>query len=305
MAKKLSPAAVVALKEALCAVYWYKADLRSFLQQCLSNPSVLVTLNWDNYKRQIVSDLVDYLTRNTDEHIGDLTRLCHDVCNITSFGHLQQLEGGAQKTDRARNAVAQLKRLLEPHEQVRREYDDLVERQKQTAEKLKANAAVRHKLEDVRTRYLALVMSDSVHGRGFELERVMYDLFELFDLDPKASFRNTGEQIDGAFSLEGTDYLFEAKWQQELVAAASLDAFAAKVRRKLENTLGVFLSVNGFSPDGVAAHAAGGPVIVLMDGADLMAVLEERIDFVSLLLRKKRHASQTGSVYLRVHEILG
>jgi len=36
-----------------------------------------------------------------------------------------------------------------------------------------------------------------------------------------------------------------------------LDTFAAKVRRKLENTLGLFLSVNGFSPDGVAAHASG------------------------------------------------
>ena len=129
----------------------------------------------------------------------------------------------------------------------------------------------------------------------------MYDLFELFDLDPKASFRNTGEQIDGAFSFDGTDYLFEAKWQQEQVNAAALDAFTGKVRRKLENTLGVFLSINGYSADGVAIHSAGGAVILLMDGADLMAVLEERIDFLSLLLRKKRHASQTGSIYLPFH----
>jgi hypothetical protein len=150
---------------------------------------------------------------------------------------------------------------------------------------------------------MALVVSQNVQGRGFELEKVMYDLFELFDLDPKASFRNTGEQIDGAFSFDGTDYLFEAKWQQELANAAALDGFAAKVRRKLENTLGVFLSINGFSQDGIAAHSSGGAVVILMDGADLMAVLEERIDFVSLLLRKKRHAAQTGNIYLRFHEI--
>src|SRR5262249_13903839 len=107
------------------------------------------------------------------------------------------------------------------------------------------------------THIVALVVSANVQGRGFELERAMYDLFELFDLDPKASFRNTGEQIDGAFSFEGTEYLFEAKWQQELVNAADLDSFGSKVRRKLENTLGVFLSINGFSQDGVAAHSAG------------------------------------------------
>ena len=304
MAKRLSPAAIVGLKEALCAVYWYKADLRSFLQQCLSNPAVLASLNWDNYKRQIVSDLVDYFARNQDEHLGDLTRLCHAVCEITVFRHLEQLEGGVEKAERARAAVAQLKQLVEPHQQAQKERDDLAERQRRATEKLRANAAVRQKLEDIKGRYMALVVSQNVQGRGFELEKVMYDLFELFDLDPKASFRNTGEQIDGAFCLEGTDYLFEAKWQQDLVSAAALDTFASKVRRKLENTLGVFLSINGYSQDGVAAHSSGGAVIILMDGADLMAVLEERIDFVSLLLRKKRHASQTGNIYMPVHQIL-
>jgi hypothetical protein len=40
-----------------------------------------------------------------------------------------------------------------------------------------------------------------------------------------------------------------------------------------------------------------------MDGADLMAVLEERIDFVTLLQRKKRHAAHTGNIYLKIHKI--
>lgn len=44
--------------------------------------------------------------------------------------------------------------------------------------------------------------------------------------------------------------------------------------------------------------------MLLMDGADLMAVLEGRIDFVTLLIRKRRHAAQTGNVYLRINEIL-
>lgn len=303
MPKRLAPAAVPALKEALCAVYWYKADLRSFLQQCLANPNVLATLNWESYKRQVISDLVDYLVRDQDRHLGDLTRLCNAVCEISTFKHLEQLEGGAQKAQRARAAVAQLKTLVAPHQESQREQDDIAERQRRAAEKLRANAAVRRKLEEIKACYMSLVVSTNVQGRGFELERVMYDLFELFDLDPKASFRNTGEQIDGAFSLDGTDYLFEAKWQQELVGAGPLDVFAGKVRRKLENTLGIFLSINGYSQDGVAAHSAGGAVVILMDGADLMAVFEERIDFVSLMLRKKRHAAQTGSIYLPFHQI--
>lgn len=304
MSKRLSPAAVVALKEALCAAYWYKADLRGFLQHCLSSPAVLAALNWDGYKRQIVSDLVDHLVRGDDRHLGDLTKLCYEACSLTTFAHLEQLDGGAQKSQRAKAAVAQLKTLVEPHQDLKKEQEDLRQRQQQAQVKLRASTAVRQKLKDIRGRYLILVSSQNAQGRGFELEKIMYDIFELFDLDPKASFRNTGEQLDGAFTLDGTDYLFEAKWQQGLINAADLDAFAGKIRRKLENTLGAYLSINGYSPDGVQSHSATGSVMLLIDGADLMAVLDERIDFVSLILRKKRHAAQTGGIYLNVNQIL-
>ena len=169
----------------------------------MSNTTILGALNWDNYKRQIVSDLVDSMVRKQDEYVGDLTRLCHEVCSISAFGHLEQLDGGTEKAQRARIAVAQLKGLVEPHEEVAREQDDLAERQRRATEKLRANAAVRRKLEDIKGRYMALVVSTNLQGRGFELEKVMYDLFELFDLDPKASFRNTGEQIDGGLLPRG------------------------------------------------------------------------------------------------------
>jgi hypothetical protein len=50
-------------------------------------------------------------------------------------------------------------------------------------------------------------------------------LFEVFDLDPKASFRITEEQIDGAFTFDMTDYLFEAKWQKNTTSIEDLDFF--------------------------------------------------------------------------------
>jgi hypothetical protein len=302
MSKRLSPAVVLALKDALCAAYWYKNDLRGFLRQCLSNSAVLATLNWDNYKRQIVSDLIDYLIKSPDKYLGDIERLCYETCNITSFAHLEQLDDGAKKAERARKAIAHLKTLVQPHELAEKEKEECSQRQKKAADKLRTNMAMRQKLGEIRARFAALVRSPDVQGRGFELEKLMYEVFELFDLDPKASFRKTGEQLDGAFTLEGTDYLFEARWQQDPVDAAALDAFASKVRRKLENTLGVFLSINGFSCEGVAAHSSGSAVVILMDGTDLMAVFEERIDLVSLLIRKKRHAAQTGNIYLRFQD---
>lgn len=294
----------MALKEALCSVYWYKSELRGFLQLCLSNPSILNKFNWDNYKRQIASDVVDFLYFNPDMHLGDLTKICYEICKINDFSHLQQLDDGYQKIEKARSAVEQLKQLVEPHQEVKNEQDEIKKRQSKAAQKLKENIAVRQKLETIKNKYMTLVSSDNAQSRGFELEKVMYELFDLFDLDPKASFKNLGEQIDGAFSLDGTEYLFEAKWQKGLINKADLAVFSDKVKTKLENTLGVFLSINGYSQDGVSAHQAGGAAIILMDGGDLMAVLEERIDFTSLILRKKRHAAQTGGIYLNYYQMV-
>lgn len=304
MAKQLSPAGIMALKEALCSVYWYKSELRGFLQLCLSSPAILNNFNWENYKRQIASDVIDFLVANPNTHIGDLTKICYEICKIADFSHLKQLDDGSQKVEKARSAVAQLKQLVEPHQDAKKEQDEVKKRQEQAANKLKENKAVRLKLEAIKNRYMELVSSDNAQGRGFELEKIMYELFELFDLDPKASFKNLGEQIDGAFSLEGTEYLFEAKWQKEPVNKADLAIFSDKVKTKLENTLGVFLSINAYSQDGVAAHQAGGAAIILMDGSDLMAVFEERIDFTSLLYRKKRHAAQTGGIYLSYYQMV-
>jgi len=304
MTKQLSPAGVIALKEALCSVYWYKSDLRGFLGLCLSSPALLNTFNWENYKRQIASDVVDFLVADPANHLGDLTKICYELCNLTDFSHLKPLDDGPTKVEKARNAVNQLKQLVEPHQAVKREQDEIKRRQEKAAQKLRENVAVRQKLESIKNKYLTLISSSDPQSRGFELERIMYDLFELFDLDPKASFKNLGEQLDGAFSLDGTEYLFEAKWHKELVNKAHLATFTDKVRTKLENTLGIFLSINGFSQDGVTAHQAGGASILLMDGSDLMAVFEERIDFVSLLLRKKRHAAQTGNIYFSYYQMI-
>jgi len=62
---------------------------------------------------------------------------------------------------------------------------------------------------------------------------------------------NTLTDADQAVLVE---YLVEAKWQKANVSIQDLDGFSAKVNRKLDNTLGLFLSINGFSADAVSLH---------------------------------------------------
>lgn len=85
---------------------------------------------------------------------------------------------------------------------------------------------------------------------------------------------------------------------------SDLDDFSGKIHRKLDKTLGLFLSINGFSKDAVRIHSSGRSTMLLMNGVDLMAVLEGRIDFVSMLIGKRRHTAQTGNIYQRINEAL-
>ena len=302
--KTIAPVAINALKEALTSIYWYKADLRSFIMNTISNPSLLARINWGTYKRNIVTNIIDFLSNHQETYQNDLLKLIVEVIKIDDFSHLRRLEDGKEKEERAKNAVVALKKLTIQHYDLMEEEKDKERKRKEAYEKKLKNKGVNERLEVIKMEYFNLISCTDPQKRGFELEKVLKELFLLFDLDPKASFRIIGEQIDGAFTFDNTDYLFEAKWQQEPVRIKDLDGFSGKLARKLDNTLGLFLSINSFSEDAVKAHSSGRRLMILMDGSDLMAIMEGRIDLIELLLRKRRHASQTGVIYLKIHEIL-
>lgn len=304
MSKKIVPAALHALKQALTDVYWYKSDLRSFLTSTLSKPELASQLNWDDYKRNIVAAVVDRLARHEDLFQADLLRLMTEVARIDDFSHLLRLDDGKAKAKKAQQSVLALRKYVGNPTASDEEEEKAEARRRSAFEALVRTTAVQERLQGLTRDYYELLSSAEPQKRGYRLEALLRQLFALFDLDPKASFKLAGEQIDGAFTFQTTDFLLEAKWQRDPVDAADLDSLAGKLTRKLDNTLGLYLSINGYSDDGVRQHSSGRRLMILMDGSDLMAVLEARIDLIQLLLRKRRHASQTGNIYLRIHEIL-
>jgi hypothetical protein len=88
-----------------------------------------------------------------------------------------------------------------------------------------------------------------------------------------------GEQIDGAFKLEGWRYLVECRWREKLADIRELDGLKGQVDRSGKQTMGLFLGINGW-PDNVPKLLKQNPEksIVLMDGNDLRTVVSERLD---------------------------
>jgi hypothetical protein len=96
---------------------------------------------------------------------------------MQSFEHLSVLDWGQDKAQRAEKAVAQLRDIVAPHETLQDEDRAIRERQKQASEKLRTNAAVRAKLDEVKSRYLALAVGADHQARGYELERILNYMF--------------------------------------------------------------------------------------------------------------------------------
>jgi len=239
-----------------------------------------------------------------DIYRDDLFALFEQAINFNDFSHLKRHDDADLKIQRAKDAVEALRKQAKGYFDVIEEKKKTEERKKVVQEKVKNNTALKTKLDELNQKFLEIATSSDAQKRGYGLEKLLNELFTLFDLDPKASFKITGEQIDGAFTFKDDDYLLEAKWQKELITAGDLYKFAGVINGKRKNTLGLFVSMDGFSNECLQTTSSDLRCLILMDGMDLNAILTDRITLDDLLYRKRRHASETGNIYLNVNKIL-
>jgi hypothetical protein len=158
-------------------------------------------------------------------------------------------------------------------------------------------------LAELNCRLLALTAM-SAQERGFAFEKFLSDLFALYELDPRRSFRLVGEQIDGSFELPPETFLLEAKWQAILTGQADLLSFSGKVEGKAQWSRGLFISYSGFSEDGLEAFARGRRTSILcMDGRDLAQILSGGLNLVDVIQKKKRRAAETGNAFVPVRDL--
>src|SRR5688572_18782411 len=134
--KALSVAAINALKEALTAIYWYKRELRFFLTQTVDDTGLLSQLNWDDYKRNVVSSLVEHLAKNQARHKDTLLKLIREVCQVQDFTHLLKEEDGKTKAKIAEDAVKALLKIAGTHVDVFKDQEAVEGRRKDAKRKM-------------------------------------------------------------------------------------------------------------------------------------------------------------------------
>lgn len=134
-----------------------------------------------------------------------------------------------------------------------------------------------------------VLMKNNPHKRGLMLEELVNMLFNVYDIALMQSFRRNGggEQIDGAFKLDGWHYLVEMKWTSQLTDMKQLDSLYGKIARSGKQTMGLFLSIGGWSSHVVPLMKQHpDKSIFLMDGFDLRVVLTQEMSLINILQRK-------------------
>lgn len=135
--------------------------------------------------------------------------------------------------------------------------------------------------------------------RGRQFERILHGMLDEAGLRPRLAYRPRGEEVDGSFWMHGRTVLLEAKWTAERHPASSLYQFRGKVDGKLVGTVGLFVSMAGFSPDAIDALVAGKEVnLILADGADIRAVVDGQWAIMDALELKLRAAGESGTPFV-------
>jgi hypothetical protein len=143
--------------------------------------------------------------------------------------------------------------------------------------------------------------------RGYLLQDLLNRLFDLHGIPiVKPLTRNFGaEQIDAAFEFEGWHYLVECRWRAKLANIRELDGLSGQIGRSGKQTMGLFLSINGWSENVVPAMKQNqDKSIILMEGYDLRTVLSQPLDLRRLLKAKLSALNLESEPYFSVAHLL-
>lgn len=249
-------------------------------------------------KRKIAPLILDGI-ENRDDCDKIMHRMIEIAANWSNF-HLAHDEFQARATvQKARELMGTIE-LMDAREAKIRE---LARKEELCLKEQEHAATFRKQSELLRMMFDELAVSKEPQKKGYLLQELLNRTFDLHAIPVFASFtRNEGgEQIDGAFAFDGGHYIVECRWRKEISDIRDLDGLLGQIARSGRQTMGVFLSINGWS-DNVVPLLKQNPdkSIILMDGHDLRAVLAEEVDLRDFLIAKIAKLSLKAEPYYPV-----
>ncbi len=297
MTEKLPAHFVELVQDALLKSYWRRRTFRNALRRNGVAERFLATWAEDESKRQLLDRLFPAL-ENAERGPSVIKQIAVHLADQVSFPDLTGWPDEKEKVTAAKAAVIALKAYIDRErsaaEVARARQAIREEAERQRAEKL----ASRQALEKLQARVADLHSRIGTQDSGYAFEDWFFDLVQFFDLEHRRPYKTSGRQIDGSITHEGTTYLVELKFTNDQTGAPDIDTFFAKVSSKADNTMGVFVSMAGFSSTAIAEASKPKTPLLLLDAAHVFLVLQGLWELPELISRLRQHASQTSEAYL-------
>ncbi len=302
MAERLPPHYVQLVWEATHKAFWRRQSLHDFLRRCGVKESLLATWSADESKRDFLNRLFPKL-EVTDAGVRLLTSMADSIADMRTFPDLEGWEESARMKEDAAKAVSALRLYLNKAKEDAAEERARAETRKRASEIREQQIRQQQDLTKLSDRLNALVPQLGTAEGGYAFQSWFYDLVAYFELSHRRPYNVEGRNIDGSVTVDGTTYLVELKFPAEQAGAPDVDVFRRKVESKADNTMGIMISMSGYSDPAVKAAGGDRSPILLLAHQHLYAVLGGVLKLHELIGRVRRHASQTGRALFTLDEL--
>ena len=304
MVAKFTPRLVELTYEAALKSYWRKEALTKFLRASHISESFLATWGGEESKRDFLDKVFQKL-QASDKGKAVIFEMARSLSEQTTFPDLRNWEDSPQKIADAKNAVAELKAYLKAQDQEiqnEKEKEDAKSRAREIRQKIQRSHTDKFKLQQ---RLDGLHAAIGTQQGGYDFQDWFYDLLDFCEIENRRPYMNAGRQIDGSLTLDGTTYLVELKFTASQANATDIDSLRSKVDDKADNTMGVMVSISGYTSTAVTQASGRKTTLLLFDAQHLYLFLAGSLSFKDVILRIRRHASQTSEAYLPVAKFGG
>lgn len=304
MKTRLTPYYIELLYDACLKSFWRKKALSKFLRNCGVSQNFLATWGPDETKRDFLDRLFLELPK-TDRGRQGLLRMAVCLMEQRTFPDLMNWEDSAQKIKAAHDAVQKLKLC---HNQQENEIHTAEQKQKAREEFLKRQAEVtrsQQTLQKLAERLNDLGKHLGEQQAGYEFQTWFYDLLDFNEIPNRRPYVHASRQIDGSLTWDGTTYLGELKFTSSPANPNAIGDFFRKVTTKADNTMGIMVSISGFTEIAKKEGSGAKTPLLLLDHSHLYLVLSGIMGMGDVIDRIRRHASQTGEAYLAAREFTG
>jgi hypothetical protein len=304
MISRVTPHLIDLTYEALLRSFWRKDALRRFLRNCGISERFIASWGEQESKRNFLDRVFEALQKSSSRE-AVILRLAQALSEQQAFPDLAGWEDSAEKLADAHRAVANLKSYLAEQQRELDEREHQMKARKRFTEAQSVTRKTQLRLEELSSQLNSLVSELGTQEGGYKFQDWFYDQLDFFDIPSRRPYWHAGRQIDGSITLKDTTYLVELKFTATQADVTEVDSFIRKVTTKADNTMGIFVSMPGFSSVAIAEASKEKSPILLFEHTHIYYVLGGSMSFPELVDRVRRHASQTGKAFLEVSHFNG